>query len=142
LRRGARDVDGCGRLGPGISIVVSELDDPSMPVPPIVGGSTDRRTQVLIHETRVHPPGPRRQLNAVGPQDDQLRRRSLLTSHRRGGCTDVGVEDDDVRLRVREDAGQIHVVRGATDDLEPLALDQIMEWARRVELGQHDPDHR
>jgi hypothetical protein len=112
-----------------------------MPGPVIVDGSPDRRTQVLIHKAWVDTFGPRRELDAVRPQDDQFRRRSLLTSDQRGGRADVGVQDDHVRLHVSEDAGQIHLVRDATDDLEPLALDQVMEWARRVDLGKYDANH-
>ena len=138
LRRRARAVEAFGRLGPRVDIVVLRLDDRRMPGPAILGGPTDRRTEFLIHQAWVDPFGPRRELNAVGPQDDQLRRGSLLASDQRGGRADVGVEDDHVRLHVREEARQIHVVRRATDDLEPLALDQVMEWARRVDLGQHN----
>ena len=137
-----REVDGRGRFARRLEIVVGRLDGGRMSGAAIVGCSTDRRTEVLIHEAWVDAFGCRRRLHAVGPQDDQLGRGSLLTRDQRGGRADLGVEDDDVGLYPREDSGQIHLVRRAPDDLEPLAFDQVVERARRIALGQHDANHR
>ncbi|HYX10821.1 MAG TPA: hypothetical protein VE817_02505 [Candidatus Acidoferrum sp.] len=137
-----RDVDGYGRFARRLEIVVGRLDRGRMPGAAIVGRSTDRGTEVLIHEAWVNARGCRRRLHAVGPHDDQLGRGSLLTRDQHGGRADVGVEDDDVGMHLSEDVGQIHVVRGAPDDLEPLALDQVMERSRRVVLRQQDANHR
>jgi hypothetical protein len=53
LRRRTREVNGTGRRSRRAQIVVVRLDDGRMPVPAILGGPTDRRTEVLIDQTRV-----------------------------------------------------------------------------------------
>ena len=59
---------------------------------------------------------------------DQHRRRS-----------DVGVEHDDIGIEaLPEDTAQLALVRGASDDVEPLGLEEVVQRAWRIDLGEDD----
>ncbi len=63
----------------------------------------------------------------------------VLARDQHGSGRDVGVEHDDVGIEIlSEDAAQLALVRRASDHVETLGLQEVVQGARRIELGEDD----
>jgi hypothetical protein len=137
-RRGADDVEVRPRI---VRHDDGLLDDGSAQTV-AVGGAIHRGAEILVDELREDLVRPRGGDHALRPDHDELRVRRELVGDRRRGRRDRGIDHDHLgEAGLGEDARQVVVVRGGTEDLEPLSLEEVVEGTRADGgLGQDDAD--
>ena len=108
----------------------------------LVHRTTDRGTQLLVHEPRGDPFGVGEVLHAVRPDNDDVCRGSLLARDQHRLDADIRVEHHDVRVEaVLEHTSQLDLVGGPGDDEKPFGLEQVVQRAGRVDFAQDDAHH-